>query len=248
MYREKSVIVKATHTGEIDCLQKSPHKNIVELIGAIPTLGEFGIQAVMKYMPENLGGFLVKHRGKSTVDWTMRFHIAIEICEGLRYLHENKIIHRDIKPLNILLDEATMSVVIADFGEAIMFDNNDNINEEKSRPMCSFTTPQYVAWELVGRNPTYSAKVDIFALAITLYCLATHDGPWRYTSPLFSYDFLTSGILSYLLGQFPSGTPASYVQTVMGMWHQNPTLRPTAEEALQQLKDGKDAAKKNNVR
>jgi serine/threonine protein kinase len=58
-------------------------------------------------------------------DWGMCYNIIIGICEGLQYLHENYIVHLDLKPANILLDN-NMVPKITDFGLSRCFNENQS--------------------------------------------------------------------------------------------------------------------------
>lgn len=113
---------------EVECVVKAKHKNIVRFIGyCIETKGEiadydgkFVISDLrnwllcFEYLPN---GSLEKHITDACggLEWTERFRIIKGICEGLHYLHINRILHLDLKPANILLD-GHMVPKIADFG------------------------------------------------------------------------------------------------------------------------------------
>jgi serine/threonine protein kinase len=64
--------------------------------------------------------FTDKHR-----EWAMCYKIIKGICEGLQYLHDNHIVHLDLKPANILLDDY-MTPKISDFGLSRCFDENQS--------------------------------------------------------------------------------------------------------------------------
>jgi serine/threonine protein kinase len=65
-------------------------------------------------------------------DWETCYKIIKGICVGLQYLHENNIIHMDLKPANILLDD-NMSPKISDFGLSRCFDENQSKDITETR-------------------------------------------------------------------------------------------------------------------
>ena len=70
---------------------------------------------------------------KTLLDWHRRLRMAQELTQAISYLHSLKIMHRDIKPGNILLDE-NLSVKLADFGESSLFDEvHCDIDEESGK-------------------------------------------------------------------------------------------------------------------
>jgi eukaryotic-like serine/threonine-protein kinase len=92
---------------------------------------------------------------------------AREACEALQYVHEQDIVHRDVKPQNLLL--GSEGVVLVDFGIARRFDGADAGTR-------AIGTPQYMAPEmLVGEVP--SPRCDVYGLAATIWALLTGKPP-----------------------------------------------------------------------
>lgn len=99
------------------------HPNIVKLIHAFYTTGEkqdeIYLNLVLNYVPDNLNR-IVRNYSKNKEEFPM-FLIkvyAFQMARALAYLHAIQLVHRDIKPQNILIDPSTNRVYLCDFGSA----------------------------------------------------------------------------------------------------------------------------------
>lgn len=103
------------------------------------------------------------------LDWQTRKHIALGSARGLSYLHENceqKIIHRDVKAANILLDK-NFEAVVGDFGMAKL------MNYKDTHVITSFCgTLGYVAPEYISTGKS-SEKTDVYGYGVMLLELIT---------------------------------------------------------------------------
>ena len=95
-------------------------------------------------------------------------NLAMQLCEALTFAHEHQIIHRDIKPGNIMVNDAD-HVKVADFGLARP--NTGEVEEENP-----FGTPDYAAPEICGGS-VVDHRVDIFAVGVVLYEMLTGTVP-----------------------------------------------------------------------
>ena len=92
---------------------------------------------------------------------TQKTKIALSIAKGMIYLHENNIIHRDLKSQNILLDNNLLPK-ISDFGISRFKENENQLLTNQ------LGTPQWMAPEMFQSN-TYTNKVDVYSYAMILY-------------------------------------------------------------------------------
>ena len=90
----------------------------------------------------------------------------------MEYLHEQGVIHRDVKLENILLDESYKIIKIIDFGFSIRFNG-----EKKLNVFCG--TPSYMAPEICKKSEYYGKPADIWSLGIVLYVLLFSRFPFK---------------------------------------------------------------------
>jgi serine/threonine protein kinase len=118
---------------------------------------------------KNCNRQLTNSTGKPPLDWTARKKIAVGTARGLQYLHEQcdpKIIHRDVKAANVLLD-AQCEAVVGDFGLAKLLDHGDSHVTTAVRGTVGHIAPEYLS---TGQS---SDKTDVFGFGILLLELVT---------------------------------------------------------------------------
>ena len=106
------------------------------------------------------------------VEWALRQTIAA--ARGLDAAHRQGVVHRDVKPMNLLLDREQGTVKVADFGLAIDADVTRLTTDGKM-----LGTPVYMAPEqILGKSRAIDARTDVYALGVTLFELLTLDLPY----------------------------------------------------------------------
>jgi len=132
-------------------------------------------------------------RAKGPLPASIALRIALDICEGLRLVHAQGIIHRDLKSGNIMLCGRgdSLRAVLMDFGLARAFDasptarvgTNHGARNDEFADGAIVGTPAYMAPEQFEGKPLSSAT-DIYALGIVLYELATGIHPYAAPTPV----------------------------------------------------------------
>ncbi|KAI2618529.1 Pkinase-domain-containing protein [Hypoxylon sp. NC1633] len=139
-----------------------------------------GVYLILELAPEGeLFNFIVMKQKLTEVESRKLF---IQLFQGIKYLHDRNIVHRDVKPENILLVDKELHVKLADFGLAKI------IGEESfTTTLCG--TPSYVAPEILaeGRHRKYTKAVDIWSLGVVLYICLCGFPP--FSDELYSRDF-----------------------------------------------------------
>ena len=126
----------------------------------------------MEYLP---GGTL-KERIKRGLAKPQVLEIAASMARALAYAHRNGVVHRDVKPANILFREDD-TPVLTDFGIARFLDDSTRLTQ----PGLSMGSPRYMSPEQVMGH-TIDFRSDIYSLGIVFYEMLTGDVPWSDTS------------------------------------------------------------------
>ncbi|KAI3931171.1 hypothetical protein MKW92_028898 [Papaver armeniacum] len=154
---------------EVEMISVAVHRNLLRLIGFCTTPSE---RLLVYPFMQNLS---VAYRlrevkpGEPGLDWPKRKRVAVGTARGLEYLHEHcnpKIIHRDVKAANVLLDE-DFEAVVGDFGLAKLVDVRSTNVTTQVRGTMGHIAPEYLS---TGRS---SERTDVFGYGMMLLELIT---------------------------------------------------------------------------
>ncbi|XP_044469297.1 proline-rich receptor-like protein kinase PERK4 [Mangifera indica] len=177
----KEIAVKSLKTGsgqgerefqaEVEIISRVHHRHLVSLVGYCITGGQRLL--VYDFVPNKTLEFHLHGEDRPVMDWPTRLRIALGSAKGLAYLHEDchpRIIHRDIKAANILLDN-NFEAMVADFGLAKL--SSDNHTHVSTRVMGTFgyLAPEYAS------SGKLTEKSDVFSFGVMLLELITGRRP-----------------------------------------------------------------------
>ena len=161
---------------------------------------------------------------------TTRQIILVGIAYGMMILHHNYIIHRNLKPGNILIDKLFYPH-IADFGLSKFIDSDHSKSQSKS-----FGAPIYMAPEVI-EGKRYDGKADVFSFGIIMFQIITDTRPY----PLFDkgklteFKFHKKVVDENYRPTFTVPVKKALKKLIERCWAKDPKIRPTFEEIFNRL-------------
>ncbi|KAL0737218.1 hypothetical protein Bca4012_013428 [Brassica carinata] len=229
---------------EVEMIGLAVHRNLLRLFGFCMTSEERML--VYPYMPNGSVADRLRdsYRDKPSLDWNRRICIALGAARGLVYLHEQcnpKIIHRDVKAANILLDES-FEAIVGDFGLAKLLDQRDSHVTTAVRGTIGHIAPEYLS---TGQS---SEKTDVFGFGILILELVTGHKMIDPVNGQIRKGMILSWVRTLkdekrfaemvdrdLKGQFEDLVLEEVVELALLCTQPNPSLRPRMSEVLKVL-------------
>ncbi|XP_042501790.1 cysteine-rich receptor-like protein kinase 2 [Macadamia integrifolia] len=232
---------------EVNMISTLEHKNLVRLLGCSCS----GPESLLVYeiLPNtSLDRFLFDPSRGKALNWERRYEIIKGTAEGLVYLHENpnvRIIHRDIKASNILLD-SKLRAKIADFGLARSFQEDKSHISTAIAGTLGYMAPEYLA------HGQLTEKADVYSFGVLLLEIVTGMQNNRNQTSEYSDSLVAAAWKHFQLGTVenlldPNLMLHSYnhnnsIEEILWVVHvgflciqEEPSLRPSMSKALQML-------------
>ena len=219
-------LVQKTMKRELKMLQMLKHDNVVDFQEAFIYKGNLFL--VFEYVEKNLLEVLEKSPDGLNPKLIRSF--VFQMCKAVHYLHINKMIHRDVKPENLLIDE-NMNLKLCDFG----FARKINLNEKNNNvdAMTDYVaTRWYRSPELLLSNGIYGPEVDYWAIGCIMGELADGNPMFPGENEIDQLDCIIK-----VLGNLP--------QELVNMFYENPIynrkelLKVSRPESLERRYMGK---------
>ncbi|GER55507.1 BRI1-associated receptor kinase [Striga asiatica] len=230
---------------EVEMISMAVHRNLLRLRGFCMTPTERLL--VYPYMANGSVASCLRERPETQppLDWHVRKRIALGSARGLSYLHDHcdpKIIHRDVKAANILLDE-DFEAVVGDFGLAKLMDYKDTHVTTAVRGTIGHIAPEYLS---TGKS---SEKTDVFGYGVMLLELITGQRAFDLARLANDDDVMlldwVKGLLkdkklemlvdADLKGNYIDEEVEQLIQVALLCTQGNPTERPKMSEVVRML-------------
>ena len=213
---------------EFKAASQIDHPNVVKAIDYCGTGTPF---LVMEFVDGESLGAMIERDG--ALDETVAVRIIGQVCEGLHRAHKQGLIHRDVKPDNILLTR-DLTAKLTDLGLVKDIEGEANLTKTGR----GLGTPHFMAPEQFRNAKNADARCDVYSLGATLYTMVTGEIPFDKTSPLDCW-------LKKTKNEFPPPKSRNAKLTDRTDWairramHQDPAQRPAScREFMEDLLGG----------
>lgn len=210
---------------ELNVMKSVNHPNIVRTYDIFDTKNRLYI--VLEYMPGGTLGEILKRVGKFTEEQARP--ILADILQGVAYLHDKSIVHRDLKLKNILCENKDMPVRVklADFGLA-NFVGVRTVSKVALKSQVG--SPHYVAPEVLREEP-YGPVVDTWAVGVILHIMLTRRYPFAGETIQETLELVVRGRFS-LVGSEWDRISDNAKSLLQGLLREDPQERLSARDAL----------------
>jgi len=218
---------------EAKALARLTHANIVK----VTDFGEYEGRPylVMEYLP---GGTLKQRLAGGPMPWREAIRLLLPIARALDYAHRQGMIHRDVKPSNILITEDG-DPLLTDFGIAKILDEEATV--DLTGTSAAVGTPEYMAPEQ-ATSKSVDARADIYSLGIVLYEILTGRKPFVADTPMAVLIKQATEPLPRPT-QFTRDLPPRLEQTLLKALAKNPDDRYQSMGELAAALEGMNEAK-----
>lgn len=225
---------------EVAIMSEVTHENLVKFFGVV------SVQRPFRIITEFCGGgccfeFLHNSDEDLELEWCQQHKMCMDVARAIEYLHNfsPKIIHRDLKSLNLLLANPIQNaldmpfVKVSDFGLSRMQDSTSESGETWGKMTNAAGTCHWMAPE-VCTGTEYDEKVDVYSYSMIMFEVICREIPFEEEEPANVSNLIIRGDRPDLEA-VPPDCPAPLRQLMIRGWNQDPTKRPPFTEIVQHL-------------
>ncbi|PWN44449.1 kinase-like protein [Ceraceosorus guamensis] len=207
---------------EVAILKKLSHEHVVQLYEVLDDPSKDGLYMVFENCPDGPVINVKLHESVEPLSEGMARDYFQQIILGIEYLHCNEIVHRDIKPDNILLTDNKRTCKIVDFGVSEMFFRPGDDTLRKSAGSPAFMSPELCT---AGHGDFHGRADDIWSTGVTLYCMVVGRLPFDKSQFFELYESIKNDEPEY-----PTHLSATLVDVLQRLFKKDPAKRITIAE------------------
>ncbi|CAN7077503.1 unnamed protein product [Brassica oleracea var. botrytis] len=226
---------------EIGMISGLSHPNLVKLYGCC--VEKIQLLLVYEYMENNSLALALSGKSSLKLDWAARQNICIGIAKGLEFLHEGsmiRMVHRDIKSTNVLLD-SDLNAKISDFGLARLHEEEHTHISTKIAGTIGYMAPEYALWGQL------TEKADVYSFGVVAMEIVSGKSNTKQKGSVDHVSLInwaltlqqTGDIMEIvdptLEGDFNIKEAVRMIKVAFVCTNSSPSLRPAMSEAVQML-------------
>ena len=219
---------------EVCTMRSLRSPNVIQFLGSFYSPPNVGI--ITEYMA-NGSLFAVLHNPEIALPWHVVLRMLSDAARGMHYLHTCKptVLHRDLKSLNLLVDEF-LRVKVCDFGLSVVCSEESDrkqgsLSKITECAQCEFGTLCWTAPEVL-EGSSFTTKSDVYSFGIILWECATRCEPYN---GIPSFKVIYSVCTENERPSIPADLPVQYTKLMTTCWDQSPDVRPEFNVILEEL-------------
>jgi len=227
---------KSEFKREVAVLSAMACEFVVQLYGVVDDSPDQPVLIVMELMHESLLDAV--HKSDTPPSLRQRIMWLVQAGKGVAFLHAKGVIHRDIKPGNMLITSSDTGrrLKMGDFGLSKSLADITSSSMRSTAPGARAAgnagTVHYMAPELFKMKPEYSLASDVYAFGVVSWEIVSMKQPYK-DSP--DYDCIKQGVKDGEREEFEPDFPPALKAMIERAWHKEPKERPSIDECVRDL-------------